>query len=184
MTNARKPQTESPARRRKRRARPVPSWLKEQQDLDEMAKRRCLLVLEVLSGAKPVTEAIEEAKISRPLYYQLETKALRGMLNALAPGADPTGQPVGMLEKVRHLEQKVLRLEQEKRRAERLLFVTRQVVRPGPMGSATGRPPRSSTKAGKSSSSGSTTKTAAAPSTPASTPTTAGGTVRSAGSGN
>src|SRR5947208_2149561 len=103
MTNARKPQTESPARRRKRRARPVPSWLKEQQDLDEMAKRRCLLVLEVLSGAKPVTEAIEEAKISRPLYYQLETKALRGMLNALAPGADPTGQPGGVTEGAKRL---------------------------------------------------------------------------------
>src|SRR2546423_3901723 len=97
MTNARKPEPESKPRRRRHRARPVPGWLKEQQDLDEMAKRRTLMVLEVLSGQKPVTDAVEEAQISRPLYYQLETKAVRAMLAALQPGADPTGQPVGKI---------------------------------------------------------------------------------------
>lgn len=190
MTNARKPQAGSPATgKRKRRARPVPSWLKEQQDLDEVAKRRCLMVLEVLSGAMPVSDAIETAQISRGLYYQLETKAVRGMLAALAPGADPTGQPVGMLEKLKQAEAKVTRLERDKRRLERLLFVTKQVVRPGPMAIGTGgpgRPPkdRSSTKDGKSSSSVSTTTKPQATSPNPSTTTASGAGGRAPGSGN
>jgi hypothetical protein len=177
MTNARKPQPESPVRRRKRRSRPIPGWLKEQQDLDEMAKRRTLMVLEVLSGQKPVTDAVEEAQISRPLYYQLETKAVRAMLAALQPNADPTGQPVGTIERLKMLEQKCARLEQANRRLERLLYVTKQVVRPGPVGV------RSSTATGKKSSPASTVKTAA-PSTPPSIPTPSGAGARSGGSGN
>ena len=35
-------------------------------------------MLSVLSGEKPVTDAITEAGISRQLYYQLEEKALQG----------------------------------------------------------------------------------------------------------
>jgi hypothetical protein len=155
----------------------VPAWLKEQQDLDEMAKRRCLMVLEVLSGQKPVTDAVEEAKISRPLYYQLETKAVRAMLAALQPGADPTGQPVGTIERLRQLEAKCARLEQSNRRLERLLYVTKQVVRPGPVGV------RGSTGSGKKSSPSSTGK-APATSAPASPPTPGGGSGRSPGSGN
>ncbi len=180
MTNARTPPSESPPRRR--RARPVPRWLKDQQDLDEMAKRRCLMVLEVLSGMKPVSDAVEEAKISRGLYYQLETKAVRAMLNALSPGAESTGQPAGMVERVKQLEQKVTRLEREKRRLERVLYVTKQVVRPGPVAAASGRRSASTTN-GKKPSPESTTKTPA-PSASVSTPTTGGGGVRSSGSGN
>ena len=36
--------------RRTRRPRPTPRWLTRRADLDEMAKRRCLLVLSVLRG--------------------------------------------------------------------------------------------------------------------------------------
>jgi hypothetical protein len=161
----------------------VPQWLKEQQDLDEMAKRRCLMVLEVLSGEKPVSDVIEENQISRGLYYQLETKAVRGMLAALAPGADPTGQPVGTIERLHLLEAKCAKLEREKRRTDRLLYVTKQVVKPGPIGTLTGRLPRSSTTNGKKSSPGSTAKTPATP-TSTSTPTPSGAGARSGGSGN
>ena len=35
------------------------------------------MILEVLSGEKPVTDAIEQAKISRGHYYQLEERALK-----------------------------------------------------------------------------------------------------------
>lgn len=47
-----------------------------------MAHGRCLMLLSVLSGQKTVTRAIEEAKISRALYYQLELRALKGMMRA------------------------------------------------------------------------------------------------------
>lgn len=133
-TTASKPKKQSGARRA-RRARPVPRWLTGHQDLDEMAQRRCLLVLSVLSGEKPVTTAISELGISRPLYYQLETKALLAMLTALAPGANALTSPdqATTTQRMAELESKVQKLEQDKRRLERLLFLTRKVVPPGPM---------------------------------------------------
>lgn len=161
----------------------MPKWLKEAHDLNEVAKRRCLMVLDVLSGAKPVSDAIEDAKISRGLYYQLETKAMRGMLHALSPAADTTGQPVGMTEKLKTLTEKVTRLECEKRRLERLLYITKQVVRSGPIALGPGRPRRSSTTNGKRPSSSSRTKATPTTSSP-STPTTAGAGERSPGNGN
>src|SRR5262245_41158938 len=53
-----------PTEHRRHRARPTPSWLLEQQDLDEIARRRCLMVLSVLSGETPVTDAITSSNIS------------------------------------------------------------------------------------------------------------------------
>jgi len=87
------------------------------------------MVLSVLSGEKPVTDAIGEAGISRATYYHLETRVLSAMLRALGPGAEETedGSPQRQLAK---LEQKVKLLEQGKRRAERLLLMTRRVMGP------------------------------------------------------
>src|SRR5262245_32966007 len=79
-------------RRRRRRARPIPKWLLGQKDLDQIAQRRCLMVLSVLSGQVPVSEAIAEAQISRGTYYQLESRALEAMVQALLPGS-PTSSP-------------------------------------------------------------------------------------------
>ena len=56
-------------KRRKPRPRPTPKWLVRPSDLDEMAKRRCLMILSVLSGERPVTEVVEEEQISRMTYY-------------------------------------------------------------------------------------------------------------------
>jgi hypothetical protein len=171
--------------RRRNRPRPTPSWLKEQKDLDEVARRRCLLLLSVLSGELPVTDAIQQAGISRGLYYQLESKALRAMLQAMAPSAEAEGStPLESLQRqVVELEAKVKKAEQEKRRVERLLFLTRKVVRPGPMKSGhRGRPKgrHSSTGSGPAPS----TRSTASPPTSASTspsppsPSGTGGTSR------
>ncbi len=161
-------------KRRARRARPTPRWLIQASDLDEMAKRRTLMVLSVLSGEKAVSDAIEEAQVSRPLYYQLEMKALQAMLRALAPGAELGGTPGadGMAKRIQELEEQVQRLTQEKRRSERLLFLTRKVVKKGPMAQENrGRPKKaksSSTSSGARSSTPSTTT--APPSPPEPTP--------------
>ena len=64
--------TTKPDRRREPRSRGVPRWLTGRKDLDEVAQRRTLLILSVLSGHTPVTTAIADHGISRPLYYQLE----------------------------------------------------------------------------------------------------------------
>jgi hypothetical protein len=188
---SRKPRAESPTReaksQRPSRARPTPRWLMTKEDLDEMARRRCLMVLSVLSGERPVTEVIAETQMSRGTYYQLETKALNAMLLALAPGADgdSSTEAMGTARRIEELEAKVKKLEQEKRRTDRLLFLTRKVVKPGPMTTGAGRPPetrtsRSATPGGRRSSPRSRSRAGkpAATTTPSassgSTPTTAG----------
>ena len=131
--------------RRKHRPRPVPRWLRS-AELDAVARSRCLMVLSVLSGEKPVTDAIEEAKVSRGTYYQLETRALNAMLAALNPLASTS--ETGALElsaasaRIEELQQRVQRLEREKRRSERLLLLMRKSIRvPVTMGRR-GRPPK------------------------------------------
>ena len=74
---------------------------------------------------------------------------------------------------------KVVVLERQNRRAERLLFLTRQVVKPGTMKTAAGRPrhkasPPRSTTPGNKPFSGSTTTSPKTESVPASIPTKAG----------
>lgn len=130
----------APKRRRKHRARPTPRWLVQRQDLDAMAQRRCLLVLSVLSGERAVTDVIAEAQVSRQMYYQMEERALRAMLAALTPGASEPGasEPA---RRIAELEEKVAQLEQDKRRGERLLLLTRKVMK-GPVKGAAGRPPK------------------------------------------
>lgn len=163
------------ARRRRNRPRPTPKWLREQQDLDEIARARCLAILSVLSGEKPVTDVIGAAKMSRNTYYQLETKALQAMLAALMPGASPdaaTGADARA--RIEALETKVERLERDKRRLERLLFLTRKVVRTKPLTVATGgRPRRRARRSSKSDGSASSPASTRPTTSPAPSPSCA-----------
>jgi hypothetical protein len=150
---------------RTRRRRPVPGWIAKDRQLDEMARRRCLLILSVLSGETAVSDAIEQAKISRPLYYDLETRALRGMLLALSPHNSAAQQHKGHsgAQLIRELERRVQRLETDKRRLQRLLLLTRHVVKPGPLTTGAGRnkgKDRRSSRAGSKPSARSTKRMA------------------------
>lgn len=166
--------------RKKPRRRGVPRWLTGRKDLDQVAQRRTMLILSVLSGQVPVTTAIAEHGISRPLYYQLEMKGLVGMMRALVPGANGASSPddATPMRQLVELEEKVARLEQENRRLERLLLLARKVLPTGPVAfpQKRGRKPgRRSTNAGLGPSP--TSKKAMATtttSTASSTPTTAG----------
>lgn len=160
--------------RRKRRSRPVPRWLTGSSELDGIAQRRCLMILSVLSGERPVTEVIEELSISRGTYYNLEQRALEAMLSALVPGvsAETSGSSAAVpAKRIAELEEKVSRLERDKRRVERALYLTRQVIGRGAVTLGVGRPRKSSaeprsTRAGRSASSGSAKKATRKP-TPA-----------------
>lgn len=161
-----------PGEKRRHRTRPTPRWLKERAEGPEaVAARRCLLVLSVLSGEQPVTDAIDSTDVSRQLYYQLEEKALNAMLRALAPASEDNEEvAVTLAAQLEEARARVKRLETEKRRAERLLVLTRKLVRPGSMKTqGRGRPPKPrlpSTRAGpKSSPSG-----PRSPTTPEGTP--------------
>ena len=130
------PSRKKPARKkRKPRTRTTPKTLLEaKSDEYEMGKRRCLMILSVLSGDKSVTEAIEEAKIPRPTYYHLESKALDAMLHALSPQGDGHKTEMErMTHQLQELEDKLAQLQKDKRRYERLLLLTRKVVKAGPM---------------------------------------------------
>lgn len=170
------PPAESGSLLHRHRPRPTPGFLMEQQDLDDIARRRCLMILSVLSGQTPVTDAITGTEISRQNYYQMEERALRAMLRALTPGHEqlaPVGPDPQQARRIAELEQKVRELEQDKRRNERLLFLTRKVVAPGPLKLGhRGRPRKvpSSTEAGprplrssKSSTAMATSPTSAVP---------------------
>jgi hypothetical protein len=117
-----------------------------------MAKRRCLMILSVLSGRVPVTDAIREAKISRGTYYKLETRALQAMLAALTPGrneAAPAKQ--GSTRQLEKLTAKLSKAEADKRRLERLLSLSKRVLGPGPVKSPKKRTRRrASARAGSS----------------------------------
>jgi hypothetical protein len=147
-----------------------------------MAQRRCLLVLSVLSGEKTVTTAIEELQISRPFYYQLETKALLAMLRSLAPGADGATNPdeATPARRIAELEREVARLEREKRRAERLWSLAKRIVPTGPLTLGVGRPrkirptTRSTTTGSPASRRAMTMAKTKAEVRPGSTPMTAG----------
>lgn len=131
-------------RRRRHRSRPLPKWVKNTTQLDEVARSRCLLVLSVLSGELPVSDAIARAKISRGTYYHLETRALHAMLAALNPlsarASDGSTDLSAATQRIEQLETTVQRLEQERRRAQRLLLLTRKTIRVPLASQRRGRP--------------------------------------------
>lgn len=142
------------AKRRKQQAR-KPRWLLTTKDLDLIAQRRCLMILSVLSGEKSVEEASREADIIPALYYQLEKKALTSMLAALVPGATRDGSPGPAMVQ---MEKRIRELETAKRRLERLLFLTRMTVKPGPMKHGRrGRPRTRAEEDGRTSSTSTST---------------------------
>lgn len=159
MKSARQP-VSSPTKtspKRRHRPRPTPKWLKAQAAADgpeAVAQRRCLLVLAVLSGEQPVTDAIEATGVSRQLYYQLEERALKAMVRAMLPSAEGREEvETSLAGQVQSLQARVQQLEMEKRRAERLLLLTRKLVRPGPVKVGKGgRRARGSAVAGPSAS--------------------------------
>jgi hypothetical protein len=74
------------------------------------AKRQAAVVLEVLSGLRGPTEGSQAMGVSLSRYYQLETRALQGLITALEP------RPKG---RQRTAEQERDVLERDKRRLER-----------------------------------------------------------------
>ena len=86
------------------------------------------MVLSVLSGETPVTDAIKTAGISRGTYYQLETRALSAMLRALGPLASAEGVETSPVRQIAVLEAKIKELERAGRRSQRLLLMTRRVI--------------------------------------------------------
>ncbi len=90
------------------------------------AKRFMLVLLEALSGACSTTEAAKRLEISSARYYQLELRALQGMMSALEPrcrGRQNTPERMILM-----LEKEKRDLALELRRAQNLLRAARRTV--------------------------------------------------------
>jgi hypothetical protein len=84
------------------------------------AKRRAAAILEVLAGARTPTEAATALGLSVPRYYQVESRALRGLLAACE--APPKGR-------VRSPESEVTAMRQENQRLQREVLRQQALVR-------------------------------------------------------
>lgn len=163
----------APKRCRRHRSHPLPKWLVSSTHLEAVARSRCLMVLSVLSGETPVTDAIEQAKISRATYYQIETRALKAMLaamNPLASSPEGSGSQLSAASwQIEQLQGKIKRLEQEKRRGQRLLLLMRKSLRAPVTSGHRGRWPRGS-RSGSSVPGGSASAGSKATMTPSDAP--------------
>lgn len=119
VEKVRKPQ------RHRRTSHNLPLWLMQPAESQAIAQRRTLMILSVLAGQKSVQEVIEEERVSRTFYYQLEDRGLQGMLKALSPRIEGVTSEHRELaqarEQIRTLSERVKSLMQRKRSAERLL---------------------------------------------------------------
>ena len=90
------------------------------------ARQVAVVVLEALAGEVGTTEAAERLGVSLSRYYQLETKALEGMLSALEPrGKGPQKTPE---REIRVLRAEKQALEKELRRHQTLLRAAHRTV--------------------------------------------------------
>ena len=69
------------------------------------AQRLAATILEVLGGMRSPPEAAQTLSISLPRYYQLEARALEGLLAALAPR--PLGKQPSLENRVKQLEKQL-----------------------------------------------------------------------------
>ena len=116
------------------------------RQLRRHAHGRCLLVRSVLSGQKSGSEAIAEQKIARALYYQLEDRALKGMVQALSPAksawASERRELCRAQARIREQSGRLALLTQRKRSLERLLAMVMKTSRVSLDTRRRGRPPK------------------------------------------
>jgi len=90
------------------------------------AKRLAAVILEVLAGVRQPSQAAEALQVSLPRYYQVETRALQGLLTACEPR--PKGRQPEMAHALATLQQHNARLQREVARHQALVRVAQRVV--------------------------------------------------------
>jgi hypothetical protein len=99
------------------------------------ARRQAAVILEVLAGVRRPSDAAQALSVSVPRYYQLERRALLGLVAACEPA--PRGPRQEQTRQIAALEREKLRLQREcdrqqalVRAAQRSLGLTPPVARP------------------------------------------------------
>lgn len=90
------------------------------------AQRLAATILEVLAGIYTPTQAAEALSISLPRYYQLEARALEGLVAALAPR--PKGKQPSLENRVKLLEKELAAAHRQCARQEALVRVTQRTL--------------------------------------------------------
>jgi hypothetical protein len=96
--------------------------LEGQLDLAQVApesRKHAACVLEVLAGLRTPEQAAEALGVSLPTYYNLESRALRGLIHGCTP--TPPGRTMVLLRQVRGLELQCAALEKQVGRYQALL---------------------------------------------------------------
>lgn len=90
------------------------------------AQRLAATILEVLAGVYTPTQAAEALSISLPRYYQLEARALEGLVAALAPR--PMGKQPSLENRVKLLEKQLAAAHRQCARQEALVRVMQRTL--------------------------------------------------------
>lgn len=90
--------------------------VEEREGLD---RRRAVVILEVLAGLRGASDAAQELGIGVQSYYQLEERAVKGLVAACAPR--PPGPKRNYRREVEELEQERDRLQAENARYQALV---------------------------------------------------------------
>lgn len=90
------------------------------------AQRQAALILEVLAGARTPTQAAAALNVSVPRYYQMETRALRGLVEACE--AKPRGRAPSADKELASLRREQERLQRELTRQQSLVRVTQRHI--------------------------------------------------------
>jgi hypothetical protein len=96
------------------------------QDNGKDAQRQAAVILEVLAGARTPTQAAAALNVSVPRYYQMETRALRGLVEACE--AKPRGRAPSMDKELASLRREQERLQRELTRQQSLVRVTQRHI--------------------------------------------------------
>lgn len=94
------------------------------RDASPEARKLAAAVLEVLGGVRTTTDAAQAIGCSLPRYYQLEARAVEGLIAACAPvrrgpGVSPTRELEALKKKCARLEREVVRQQALVRAAHR-----------------------------------------------------------------
>jgi hypothetical protein len=93
---------------------------------DASAKRQAAAILEVLAGARTPTEAATALAVSVPRYYQLESRALEGLVAACMP--KPKGRVKSPVSEAASLRRQNEHLQREVTRQQALVRVAQRTV--------------------------------------------------------
>jgi hypothetical protein len=96
--------------------------LESQLDLSQVtpeSRKHAACVLEVLAGLRSPEQAAEALGVSLPTYYNLESRALRGLIHGCTP--TPPGRTLMLLKQVRSFEIQCQTLQKQVSRYQALL---------------------------------------------------------------